>query len=298
MSLSTWFPARTNSVNINKGTFGHVLVIGGSPSYTGAPILTAEASARTGAGKVSLLFPNALTHVIVSRLSPVIVTRAIETNSPGYFTETATAEALALCEAPHASVVALGPGLGRESETSDFVRMFVEDCPAPLVVDADALTLLADRADHGVSILRSRTLPTVLTPHPGELAALLGVSTEEIQADRQAAVRSAVRKFGCVIVLKGFQTLIADSENGVHMNTTGHPGLATAGTGDVLTGIISGLIAQGLSPWRAAVVGVHIHGLAADVAAKDIGGITGMIASDLLEALPRAIAQMQSSNAE
>jgi len=296
LNFAEWLPARANSVDVNKGTFGHVFVVGGSPDYTGAPILTAEASARTGAGKVSLLFPSLLAQVIVSRLSPVIITKAIETDSNGFFTEVAAAEILSLCEAWNASVVALGPGLGREKATSTFVEALVETCPCPMVIDADALTLLARTSDHGAKLLRNRTQATILTPHPGELASLLGVTTDEIQSDRPAAVQKVVQKFECVVVLKGFQTLVADSLHGVSTNSTGNPGLATGGTGDVLTGIIAGLIAQGLTPWRAAVAGVHIHGLAAELAAKEIGGVTGMIATDLQNSIPRAIAQTQKSN--
>lgn len=292
--IAQWFPKRVNGTNINKATFGHVLVIGGSGSFTGAPILTAEASARAGAGKVSLAYPKILTQSIASRLSPVIMTEAIETKSVEFFSAFASDELLALCETANISAVAIGPGLGREDSTSEFLGTFIENCRFPLVMDADALTLLASEPDQGVARIRSRPRPTVLTPHPGELAKLLNTSVADVQADRTSAARKAIEKFQCVVVLKGFQSIVADGENGFHMNSTGNAGMATGGTGDVLTGVIAALIAQGLAPWRAAVAGTYFHGLAGDIAGERIGGFTGLIATDLIECLPQAIAETQS----
>lgn len=291
--IAKWFPPRINGTSVNKSSYGHVVAVGGSERYPGALILTAEASTRVGAGKVSVAFPKILGPSVVCRLSPVVIAEAIETQNANFFTGASVADALSRCADVKPTVIALGPGLGRDRQTSDFVRKFVEVHVGPLVLDADALFLLAAAPNHGADLIQNRMGKTVLTPHPGELAALLGVTTQEIQSDRRSAVETAIEKFRCTIALKGFETLVADLENGVRVNPTGNPGMATAGTGDVLTGVIAGLIAQGLEPRQAAVAGVYIHGLAGDLAVAKLGGFTGLVATDIVGELPRAIANVQ-----
>jgi len=197
------------------------------------------------------------------------------------------------------SVVALGPGLGQEEETAEAIRRLVREVELPLVLDADGLNAFAGRAAE-IAVRAREGRETVLTPHPGEMGRLLGISTAEVQADRIAAVRRAAAETGAVVVLKGHLTLVAipgepgeKGEAEVHVNPTGNPAMATGGTGDVLTGLLAGLLAQGLTAGDAARLGVYLHGLAGDLVAARLGGPgsqnpRGLAAGDLVEALPLA----------
>ncbi len=291
--VAAWLPARTESRDSNKGKFGHVFVFAGSEGFVGAPTLTAEGAARAGAGLVTLAVPQGLQTALMSRISPVVMTKGLPQTEQGTFSMDALGAGLKLSE--KADAVALGPGLGgvENDGTRSFVREFVARCPAPLVIDADALNILASEPDHGASLLKRRAAPTVLTPHPGEMGRLLGTDTAAVQSDRRAVVERAAQEFGCVVLLKGSRTLIADPEGRLHINTTGHAGMATGGAGDTLTGIIAALLACHLEPRAAAAAGAYLHGLAGDLIAREHGGKAGLIATDLIEALPRAIGQCQ-----
>lgn len=289
--VAGWLPSRAETRDSNKGKFGHVFVFAGAQGFVGAPVLTAEAAARTGAGLVTLAVPQEVQNAIMSRVSPVVMTKGLPQTEQGTVARDAVEGALKLVEKADAS--ALGPGLGgvENEETQAFVRDFVSRCPVPLVIDADALNILAAEPDHGASLLQRRAAPTVLTPHPGEMGRLLGTSTKEVQADRRGAVETAAKTFGCVVLLKGSRTLIADPNGNLHINTTGNSGMATGGAGDTLTGMIAALLANHLVPCEAAVAGAYLHGLAGDLVAKEHGGKAGLIATDLIEALPQAIGQ-------
>jgi NAD(P)H-hydrate epimerase len=181
------------------------------------------------------------------------------------------------------SVLALGPGLGRNPETARLVRQLVLQSPRPLVVDADGLNALAQQRD----VLRDRApVPMVVTPHPGEMARLTGLTVAEVQADRWGVARGFAATNDVIVVLKGERTVIAAPDGRTWINGSGNPALATAGTGDVLTGIIGGLLAQGVEPAAAAALGVFLHGAAADTLAQELG-TAGMLASDLLPQIPR-----------
>ncbi len=286
-----WLPERINGRDVNKGTFGHVLVLSGSAGLVGSAVMVAEASARVGAGLVTLAVPQDLQAQVVSKLSPAIMTRGLKQTAHGTFAETALPAALELTR--KATVVALGPGLGTGDQLAAFVCEFVARCPVPLVLDADGLNLLSQQPDRGESILKSRTPATVLTPHPGELGRLLSLTTADVQRDRPAAIELAVKNYGCVVLLKGAQTLILDPDGNSFLNSTGNPGMATGGTGDVLTGVIAGLLAQHLDPLHAAVVGAYLHGKAGDLFVAETGGCTGLMATDLIGWLPKAIASCQ-----
>ena len=242
----------------HKGRYGHVLIIGGDYGYLGAAILAGSAAARTGAGLVTVA-----TRVEHAR------------NIPLFRPELMTAAVASARDLDtilnRVSVVAIGPGLG-QSDWAMSLFAKVLQTRLPLVVDADALNLLA--------LEHQRRENWVLTPHPGEAARLLGMTTEDIQADRFAAVTSLRDKFHGVAVLKGAGSLVADATGPTLLNRTGHPGMASGGMGDVLTGIIAGLIAQGVEPGKAAVSGVYLHGHAADLCAGE--GERGMLAGDLL----------------
>jgi hydroxyethylthiazole kinase-like uncharacterized protein yjeF len=255
-SLAAWLPPRRRSDH--KGRFGHVLVVGGDTGYAGAARMAAEAAARTGAGLVSVA-TRPEHAVAVSMVRPELMARGVSR-------PTDLNPLLA-----RATVVALGPGLG-QSDWSQLILARVLDTELPLVVDADALNLLARDP--------SRRDNWVLTPHPGEAARLLGCDTAEIEADRFAAVSALQARFGGVAVLKGSGTLIRDTAGPCSVCSDGNPGMASGGMGDVLTGIIAALLAQGFPPPAAAALGVCLHAAAADRAAGD--GERGMLATDLL----------------
>lgn len=291
--VAKWLPARAEGRDSNKGTFGHVTVVAGSRGFVGAAVMAAEAAARTGAGLVTLAVPQGLQVAAMSRVSPVVMTKGLAETPSGTFSADALGEALAL--AAKGSAGALGPGLGgvEDEGTRAFVRGFVRECSVPLVLDADALNVLALEPDRGASIVKARSASTVLTPHPGEMGRLLGLDTKALQADRRGAVERAAQEFGCVVLLKGGRTLIAAPEGALAINTTGNAGMATGGAGDVLTGVTSALLACRLGPQEAAAAGAYLHGLAGDLAAGAQGGKTGLIATDLISALPRAIGRCQ-----
>jgi NAD(P)H-hydrate epimerase len=186
------------------------------------------------------------------------------------------------------SVCAIGPGMSRYPEAGAVIRFVLERAGVPVVIDADGLNALQD----DITILKDRQVPVVLTPHPGEMARLAGKSIEEIQSDRVEFARSFAREWGVSLVLKGDKTVVANPAGEVYINISGNPGMATAGSGDVLCGIIAGLVAQGLKPQEAAFAGVYLHGLAGDLAAR-IKGERGLIAGDLIACLPEVIKQYE-----
>ena len=265
--VAAWLPSRRESRDNNKGTFGHLFVFAGSKGYVGAPALSAEGAARAGAGLVTLVVPEAVQTAITSSVSPVVMTKTLPQTSQGTFDRSAADMALKLAE--NADAAAIGPGLGGtdNEETCDFVRTFVARCPVPLLIDADALNILSAEPDHGASLIRRRTAPTVLTPHPGEMGRLIGLKTANVQADRRAALQTAKEQFGCVVLLKGSRTLVSGPDDRLYLNTTGNSGMATGGAGDTLTGIIGALLAAKLDPTEAAAAGAYVHGLAGDLAA-------------------------------
>jgi len=272
---------------VHKGSCGKVLVVAGSQGFTGAAALASSAAVRSGAGLVTLGIAASLQPVMAGKLTEVM-TRPLPETAWG---------ALGLDAIPYiqklaaeCDVVAAGPGLGREEETAEVVRETVQTARCPLVLDADALNALAGYTD---ILLESEAL-AVLTPHPGELSRLTGLSVESINADRLTVAREAAASWGCIVVLKGPGTVVAFPDGEVFINSTGNAGMATGGTGDVLTGIIAAFIAQGLSSHDAAVAGVYIHGLAGDIAACP--GTIGMTAGDLLQAIPAAIRTAQTSD--
>jgi len=295
--VARWLPARVNGRDSNKGQFGHVTVFAGSSGFVGAPTLTSEAAARTGAGLVTLAVPSGIQNALMARVSPVVMTKGLVQTSLGTFAQEAGEAALTL--AAKGTAAALGPGLGGpdSEETRAFVREFVARCPVPLVIDADALNCLALEPDRGASVVKGRTAATVLTPHPGEMGRLLGTDTKAVQADRRAAVEQAARDYGCPVLLKGARTLIAAPDGRLAVNTTSNPGMATGGAGDVLTGVIATLLAGHLDAWAAAAAGAYLHGLAGDLAAASQGGPAGLIATDLVDHLPAAIARCHAEAA-
>lgn len=264
----------------HKGTFGHLLAVAGSTGKSGAAALAADGGVRSGAGLVTVACPASVQPVLAVKMTEAMTAPLPEVG--GALSLQALEELRALWAGKDA--LALGPGLGLAEETMVLVRRLVRECPLPLVLDADGLNALAGHAE----ILRERQgPPAVLTPHPGEMARLTGMTVAEVEADRLGAAREFARSYGVVLVLKGARTVTALPDGRVRVNGSGNPGLASGGMGDVLTGLLGGLLAQGLAPGDAAVLGVYLHGRAADRLAR-ILGTAGLTAGDLLREIPAA----------
>jgi NAD(P)H-hydrate epimerase len=277
-------PARARDAH--KGDFGHVLVVGGSVGLTGAPCMAARAAQRAGAGLVTVGLPASLNVVAEVKLTSAMSLPLPEAEE-GALGEAAADHVLDL--AARFDAVALGPGAGRAPGVVRAMLRLAERLPGPVVVDADGLNALSTRME----VLRLAQGPRILTPHPGEMARLLGFGGPgAVQADRVGtAVRFAAAR-GAVVVLKGAGTIVTDGER-LFANPTGNPGMATGGTGDVLTGLVAGLLCQGLAPFEAALLATFAHGLAGDLAALRKGELS-MTAEDVLELLPEAFQAVAS----
>lgn len=274
-------PERARAVDGHKGTYGHVLIVGGSMNMSGAGLLASRAALRIGSGLVTWALPQALLPHIAGHVPELMLAPAVE-GAEGKWERSSAESILNLAE--KCDVLAIGPGLGRFQQDGDWLQTLWEKTDQPLVLDADGLNMIAE-AD-GLSTWQQRKADTVLTPHPGEMARLAGMSTPEVQRDRIGIAREFAMKHHITLVLKGARTVIASSDGIVYVNTTGHPGMATGGSGDALTGIIAGLLAQGLSGIQAATFGVHLHGHAGEVAANQrIGNPASLLAGDLIESL-------------
>ncbi len=276
--LRTFLPKRP--VDAHKGTFGHLFVIAGSRGFTGAAKLACEGAGRSGVGLVTAGVPKPLGDFVASSL-----TEAMSFMLPSTDAETLSRAALdpALEFAATKDAVVLGPGLSQHPDTQSFVLEFVRRCPIPMLIDADGLNALSAKPE----ALMERSAPCVITPHPGEMSRLLGRKTTEIQADREGAALEAARRYDCAVALKGNRTIITDASGDVFVNLTGNSGLAKGGTGDVLAGLIGGLMAQCMIPFQAALLGVYLHGLSGDIAAREKTQ-RGMTADDVAQCLPAA----------
>ena len=267
----------------HKGDFGHLMVIAGSLGKAGAAVMAAKGALRTGAGLVSVAAPMGLIPVIQQQVMEAMCIPAGESidGTLGIGSENELLKA-----SDSMTACAIGPGLTTHYETVQVVRNLVQRMSIPMVIDADGVNALAGLVD----MLKKAKTPVVMTPHPGEMARLLGVSTDDVQKDRIGRASDAAAKFGVTLVLKGAGTVVATPYGEVFINTTGNPGMASGGTGDVLTGMIGSLLAQGYGPTRAACLAVYLHGLAGDLAAEEKGE-AGMIAGDVIEKIPEAIKQ-------
>ena len=270
--------SRQRSPEGHKGTYGHVLLAGGTLRMSGAGLLASRAALRAGCGLVTWALPNRLLpHVIGS--APELMLAEVGGEEDGTWNSDTAAEVLRLSASR--DVTAVGPGMGRFEGDTEWLRRIWEGTKGPLVLDADALNILAE-ADYLLWARRSQ--PVILTPHPGEMARLLGIATTEIQQNRIQQAMDYAQEFGVTLVLKGTHTVIATPEGKVFINTTGSPAMGTGGAGDVLTGIISGLLAQGLNAVQAAAFGVYLHGLAGERASLQRHDPSALIAGDIIEA--------------
>lgn len=274
-------------VDGHKGSFGGLLVLAGSKAYSGAAFLTVSAGLRSGCGMVYAALPENVMERMANRLI-----EAIKVSLPGgggdeYLSHETWSDLEPWLE--KADAIALGPGIGTEEETARLVDEIV--CvDLPMVIDADALNCLEEKALY----LTERKAPTVLTPHPGEMGRILGMSAQEVQADRIEAATRLAREGEVVVLLKGWRTIVASPEGQVYVNPTGNSGMAKGGTGDVLTGLIGGFLAQGCSALDAACAGAFLHGLSGDLAREELGE-RGMTARDVLRRMPEALKMCESS---
>jgi NAD(P)H-hydrate epimerase len=269
----------------HKGTFGTAVVLAGSLGYTGAAYLAATAAARAGAGIVRLLVADGIYPILAAKCTEVIATPVPEV-APGHVGHSAREAVLRNLEGAAAAIV--GPGLGRDSSTWRLIYDLVAQVTLPMVLDADALNALAENR----RLLKKLGKERVLTPHPGEMGRLTGKSAAELNRDRAGAAAAAAEEWGAVVVLKGAHTVVAGP--GGLLSTDPHelPALATGGTGDVLSGIIGGLLAQGCDPFTAAVTGVYVHAEAGRVVAERLGE-SGLLASDLLIEIPPVMEELR-----
>ncbi len=272
-------PLPPRAGDANKGAFGRVLVIAGSRGMSGAAVLCGSSALRGGAGLVRVATPQAIRPEVAVG-NPCYMTTPLQEDDVGQVGRTAIPELLSMAEA--SDVVALGPGLGRGPEVTDVVTALLATVDRPLVLDADGLNAIGQ--NHAA--LKSDA-SRILTPHPGEFARLTGHDIKTVQASRRESASQYAKANGVVLVLKGQGTIVTDGHQ-IYQNTSGNPGMATGGAGDVLTGVIAALLGQGLEPFAAAQLGVYLHGRAGDLVAQELGE-AGMIASDLLSRLPLAI---------
>lgn len=273
----------------HKGDYGRVLLIGGSRGMSGAIALAGMAATRSGAGLVTLAVPDACLETVAC-FDPCYMTAPIACDAEGRLAVSAKSDLLELTA--NCTSVGLGPGLARGTGLTQLVSEIYKRVTCPMVVDADGLNALAERP----AGLANPGGPRILTPHPGEFRRLVGAhlsldeSHEHAQESHEQARRLA-EEFGVIVVLKGHQSLITDGRQS-YQNETGNPGMATGGAGDVLTGVITALLGQGLTPLDAARLGVHVHGLAGDLACDDLGEVS-LVASDILEYLPESFQELQ-----
>jgi NAD(P)H-hydrate epimerase len=255
---------------------------------SGAAVMCGSAALRGGSGLVRVAVPQEILPIVAAG-HPCAMTAPLPQDSDGRLSETAVDAVIALARAN--DVVVAGPGLGQTPAITALVAGLLHQTDAHLVLDADALNALVGRT----SELRGRARPPILTPHPGEFARLLGSTIGAVQQRRQELAGQFAADHGVVLVLKGHRTVVSDGRQ-VYVNTTGNPGMATGGSGDVLAGVMAALLGQGLKPFAAAQLGVYLHGLAGDLAREDLGEIS-LIATDLIDYLPHAFRSKAASGA-
>lgn len=273
------FPEK--KIDTHKGSYGHLLVMAGSLGKTGAAAMVATAALRAGAGVVTLAVPKNLQSIYEMKLTEVM-TEPLSEAEKCCIGEDALREVLKLAE--NKSAVAIGPGISPTPSAVKVMGGLIEKLTQPVVIDAGGIDAVVAKAD----ILKNAQGPRVITPHPGEMGRLLGLSSREVQTDRVGIARRFAQDNNVCVVLKGAHTVIAAPEGKVFINTTGNPGMATAGTGDVLTGIIGGFLAQGFDAEKAAIAAVYLHGHAGDLI-RDVKGEYGIMATDLIDKIPYAI---------
>lgn len=263
----------------HKGTYGRVGIIGGSKGMSGAPFLASSAALRTGSGLVYTMVPEIISQVLEIKSTEAIV-QSFKDNGYGFSKEAIDD---IIYHSKQLDVVALGPGLGLDKDRVVFVKALLKNLKLPIVLDADGLNCIVGDE----KTLRDRKNPTVLTPHLREFSRLIDLDIAKIEIEKEKHIMEFARKHKIILVLKGHNTMVCDGKD-IYINNTGNPGMATAGTGDVLTGIIASLLGQGIEAFNAAKLGVYLHGLAGDIVKREKGE-QGLIASDIISSIPFAI---------
>lgn len=276
--------------NTHKGDYGHILILAGSAGFSGAAVLCANAAMRCGAGLVSLGAPEGVYSIIAKKSYPEVMVKPLAETKERTLSLKAYPAIMALAQ--KADLLAMGPGLSQNSQTQKLVLRIIRGSQKSLVIDADGLNALCGHLD----ILRitpaGKAGITILTPHPGEFSRLIGRPLAYVQKNREMLAKRFASDYNIILILKGHRTIVASAGGKTYVNKTGNPGMAGAGSGDVLTGMIAALLGQGLSGFEAARLGVYLHGEAGDLAAKEKTQ-AGMIASDIIENIPKALKALQ-----
>ena len=267
----------------HKGTYGHAFIVAGSPGKTGAAAMAAQAALRVGVGLVTIGVPEKLNPVLEIKITEAM-TEPLPDNGSGYLGMIAWQRIQEVLRGK--TVIAVGPGISDREDTAQLVHTIVESTALPLVIDADGLNVLA----HNPDILKKARAAVVLTPHPGEMARLMGTTTQAVQADRIGIARKFSAAYNVIVVLKGARTVIAEPGGHVYINATGNPGMASGGMGDVLTGMIAGFMAQGWEPLFCTQFATFVHGRAGDIVASR-QGLRGIIATDIINEIPVVLQQ-------
>ena len=275
-------PLSRRKLNVHKNTFGHVLILAGSRNMIGAAALSALSAMRAGAGLVTIGIPESLNTIVQKKISSVIMTLPLRETRE----QTLSLWAYGQIKKKLSSfnVIALGPGLSTHQNTQQLILKIIRTIPKPLVIDADALNAISK----SIEVLKKNKGVKILTPHPGEMARLTRLKKNYIEKNRRAVARKFARQNNCTLVLKGYETVVASPKGEIYVNKTGNPGMATAGSGDVLTGMIAAFLAQGLSDFQAAKFAAYLHGKAGDLAARKKTKLS-MIATDIVDKIPEAI---------
>jgi NAD(P)H-hydrate epimerase len=282
----------------HKGNYGHILIVAGSKGKTGAALMAAKACLRAGAGLVTIGIPESVAGIIQSRITEEM-TLILPDKGNGTLSEKASKSILDFLDRT-ADVLAIGPGIGVNANTEKIMRDIMMNSSVPLLIDADGINSLS----FSKKLLSEVKVPVILTPHPGEMARLLSekskvknqktVAAKDIEKDRIDIATSFAKQTKTYLVLKGVPTIVADPEGKGFINSTGNPGMSTAGSGDVLTGMIAGFLGQNKNPLNACLIGVYIHGLAGDIAASEKGEIS-LIATDIIDKIPNALISLESN---
>jgi len=283
--MKNWCPCGSRLAESHKGTAGHVAVLSGSPGKTGAATLICLGAGRVGAGLVTLLLLASLNPILEVKLTEAMTHPIAETAE-----QTAGPSALPgiLEFLQGKQALAMGPGLSLHPETQELIRTLLLQAVCPMVLDADAFTAVAGHLE----LLSKVSSPKILTPHPGEMARLIGGSSRKVQENRLEIAAEFSQKHGVTLVLKGHRTVIAAPDGRLAINSSGNPAMASGGMGDALTGMIAGFLGQGYEPFEAACLGVYVHGAAADRCIREVAS-RGLLASDLLEHIPPVIGRLE-----
>jgi len=274
------------SLKANKADYGHIFILAGSRGFSGAAVLCSEAAMRAGAGLVTLGIPKSLNSSMIKIKPKEVMTLPLPETREGTLSLEAFKKINEFIK--KIDILIIGPGLGRDKSTQSLVRKVISKTDKPTVIDADGLYALAGYLNgfmaHGLWLMAEK----ILTPHPGEMARLLGINVNRVQSKRKEIAQNFAKNYKLTLVLKGYQTVVSDYKGNLYVNKTGNPGMASAGTGDVLSGIIGAFLGQGLNAFEAAKYAVFLHGLAGDLAAKEKTQIS-LIASDIIAKIPEAI---------